>query len=340
VFSVFNPELKTYWNISKDLPYQTSGSSLTIDIGWDAREFGNTGSAGTAMASVASAPLGTSAAMPVRITNVHRAGPNEAKPCNSALECPGLTEITGRFWVERVVTPVQFKQAVAFGRVGIEGRAVCVGWADCPAVTPAVNIPVRSVVADFAFVASATPVAAMVDDQRRKLVDLDTKCAKCHNGTRLSSAGTPIPRLSLHGGQRNENLNLCVVCHNPNQTDVAFRTAGKEASIDFKRMVHAIHAGGFRTTPYVVIGFNGSVHDYSGVRFPARLRDCTNCHLDDGRKGSFELPLQSSGIPQHNIGTTVVERCVSCHGPGKDKDVRRAHEIGGGSSSSDERDDD
>jgi OmcA/MtrC family decaheme c-type cytochrome len=166
-------------------------------------------------------------------------------------------------------------------------------------------------------------------------------------------------------------------------------------SVDFKTMVHSIHAGGFRTQPLVIIGRGSSVNDFSDVRFPRELRDCTNCHIDAGGKGTFELPLRagvlgttvrtqstylasprnidvnpandvrispiaavcsschdktevqshmvgtggaSFATTQAAIGTTVRERCASCHGPGKEQDVRRAHEIRGtsGSASNDD----
>jgi OmcA/MtrC family decaheme c-type cytochrome len=170
--------------------------------------------------------------------------------------------------------------------------------------------------------------------------------------------------------------------------------------VDFKTMVHSIHAGGFRETPFVVIGRDSSINDFSGVRFPATLSNCVNCHIDANGKGTFELPLKSSVLgttirtqsvyqvaqdkidpltkavlvpgqlrtidvdptndlrispiaatcsachdkaevrshmirtggasfstPQSAIGVTVKERCVSCHGPGREEDVRRAHEI-------------
>lgn len=221
-----------------------------------------------------------------------------------------------------------------------------------------------------------------------------------------------MPRLSLHGGNRNENLKLCVMCHTPNQTDVPYRyltsgtaadlrIGGPEVALDFKSMVHSIHAGAVRRNPLVIIGFNSSVNDFSDVRFPGELSNCTRCHVDANGKGSFELPLNAAVLgttvktqsvyqvplstptvpsnriidvnpfndtkvsptaatcsgchdsaevrshmtrtggasfatTQQAIGKTVVERCASCHGPGKSEDVRRAHEIGGGSAGHDD----
>ena len=210
---------------------------------------------------------------------------------------------------------------------------------------------------------------------------------------RPAARGRVVPRLSLHGNNRTENLGLCVMCHNPNQTDVPYRyqtagtiadprIAGTETPIDFKVLVHSIHAGGFRTAPFVVIGFGSSVNDFSDVRFPRELRNCVNCHIDANGKGTFELPIRTTlgttvntqstylvppgahpqhqrqplrrseddadgghllGLPrqvrgpeplvktggasfatsQANIGTTVKEKCANCHGPGKEKDVRK-----------------
>lgn len=170
------------------------------------------------------------------------------------------------------------------------------------------------------------------------------------------------------------------MCHNPNQTDAPYRSTGAEESVDFKRLVHGIHSGGFRKSPLVIVGFQGSVNDYSTVRFPSQLRNCVLCHIDNSGKGTFELPVasslgstvnsgsalsplpgfvdvnptpdlkispiaaacsachDSSEIKRHMIsrgasfGATQAtlagkEQCVNCHGPGREKDVRRAHEI-------------
>lgn len=312
IFAITNPGTGEVWDILNALPYQSAGASLTIDIGWDpAGDFSNTGSAGAALSPIVTASLGSGAAMPIQRRNLNSRTAGASR-CTSSVECPGVADFHNRFWIQQAVTPVKFTQALRAGRVGIEGHPVCNGIVGCPSGPPYAAIPVRSETADFSFVASTTPVSAMVPDQRRQVVDFATKCAKCHDGARLSGNGTPIPRLSLHGSNRNENLKLCVMCHNPNQTDVPYRvvtadarTSGAETAIDFKRMVHSIHAGKFRTSPFIVIGFNTSINDFSGVRFPARLSDCTNCHIDNGTKGTFELPLAAS-IP----GTTVTTGSV------------------------------
>jgi OmcA/MtrC family decaheme c-type cytochrome len=401
IFSIKDPTTGMVWDIKTALPYQSAGAGLTIDIGWDSStDFTNTGSANPALSPVVGTTLGSGAALPIQIRNLN-ALTNGANRCTTA-DCPGLAEQPNRFWVQRSVTPVRFKQTVAMGRIAIEGHPVCNGLPGCPTSNPPyANIPVRSETADFAYLPVSTPTATMVADPRRQVVDFSSKCAKCHDGSKLSGSGTPIPRLSLHGNNRNENLKLCVMCHNPNQTDVPYRlitsdsrTSGPETSIDFKRMIHGIHAGGFRKTPLVVVGFNTSINDYSGVRFPGELRNCVNCHIDKNGKGTFELPLNSAvlgstvstgsvyavaagslrsidvnpfndlkitptaatcsgchdesevrshmirtggasfGTLQQNIGSTVIERCATCHGPGKEKDVRKAHEIRSGGSQS------
>jgi OmcA/MtrC family decaheme c-type cytochrome len=312
IFSVANPVNGGYWLIKNDAPYVGAGANLGIDIGWDpATDFGNTGSSNAALTPVSTTALGVAAAAPVTWRNLNAVA-SPATPCTAA-SCPGIPEATGRYFVERTVTPVGFRSPVRFGRVAIEGRPVCSGLTGCPTSTPPYAvIPVRAQVADFAFVANAIPTSAMVDRQRRPVVDFDAKCANCHDGRTLDGAGVAIPRLNMHGSNRTENTQLCVMCHNANQTDVAYRavtadarTSTAEVSIDFKRMVHAIHAGRFRSSPYVVVGFNSLVRDYSGVRFPREISNCLNCHVEVNGRGTFELPLQSSVL-----GSTVVTGSV------------------------------
>jgi OmcA/MtrC family decaheme c-type cytochrome len=168
---------------------------------------------------------------------------------------------------------------------------------------------------DFFAITDATPVP------RRLVVDI-ANCDKCHGV------------LSLHGSNRVDEPRLCVICHNANNTDINRRPAdpattpdGKvEEAIDFKRMIHAIHAGGpdhgFREEGIVVFGFGGSAHDYSEVRFPGILNVCTTCHIS----GTNELPLGENVLattidsgadiadPSDDLNITPTAAvCTACH---------------------------
>jgi OmcA/MtrC family decaheme c-type cytochrome len=327
IFSVTNPVSGAPWDIKAAAPFTAAGANLTLDIGWDAAEFSNTGSANAALTPVATSTLGTAAALVAQVRGIQTAG----VPCASATDCPGVPSLTNRYAVTRLITPQKFVKLPAIASVAIEGRPVCAGLAECAAFPPGppfVNIPVTSQMAAFKLTASN---AALVTNPRRKIVDI-AKCHACHDD-RDHGTGV-VPKLSLHGGNRNENLTVCVTCHNPNQTDVAYRytpltpdadVSGAEQPINFTYMVHAIHSGGFRGKRYAVIGFNSSVNDFSGVRFPKKLRDCTNCHVNTATgKGTYELPL-AAGV----LGTTVKTQSnyLAALGAGRTVDVNPANDL-------------
>ncbi|MGE5242453.1 MAG: OmcA/MtrC family decaheme c-type cytochrome [Bacteroidota bacterium] len=183
--------------------------------------------------------------------------------------------------------------AAGTGRVGFEGHPAALDTAPTPAYT--VRVPVTSVVKDWAISGTLTA--------RRNVVDI-AKCDQCH------------AQLSLHGNNRTDEPRLCVICHNPNDTDAARRPKtggilsggvdGKlEESIDFKRMIHGIHGAGMREKGLVVYGFGGSVNDFSDVRFPGILNDCSTCHTATSYQltGIWETPTES-GILGSTISTT------------------------------------
>src|SRR5262249_56390114 len=75
-------------------------------------------------------------------------------------------------------------------------------------------------------------------------------CNTCHNP------------LSAHGGSR-QDVKLCVTCHSPQTHD-----PDTGNTVDFKVMIHKIHRGEDLPsvqagTPYVIIGNNGSINDFS-----------------------------------------------------------------------------
>ncbi len=156
---------------------------------------------------------------------------------------------------------------------------------------------------------------------RRRVIDID-KCNACHD---TAGAG-----LSLHGNNRAGEMQVCVLCHNPDATDIRRRPADpsmaldgkREVSVDMKRLIHGIHSGMDLQDPLVVYGFGGNPHDYSEVSFLGNLENCLTCH----EPGTYStdaawhtLPSTSDTGPEVtdpsddlNI-SQVTSTCSSCH---------------------------
>jgi OmcA/MtrC family decaheme c-type cytochrome len=151
----------------------------------------------------------------------------------------------------------------------------------------------------------------------RRTVVGETNCNQCH------------VHLTLHGNRRNDPQ-YCVMCHNPSDTDFSQRPAGQTAqTINMGVMVHRIHdgvnvvpAGG---KPYIIAGFGGSTNDFSGVLYPAMspagdatyLQNCSLCHVNSTEQN--DLPLMS-GLnpvvdPQGWINPVqpISSACSGCH---------------------------
>jgi len=161
---------------------------------------------------------------------------------------------------------------------------------------------------EFYFSVDGSPVAP------RRTVVAETNCNQCH------------VHLTLHGNRRNDPQ-YCVLCHNPSDTDFSQRPAGQAAqTINFAVMAHRIHdgvnvvkSGG---KPYVVAGFGGSSHDFSGILFPAMsptgqatyLQNCSLCHTN-GSEQNLPVGLNPVVDPQGWINPVqpASSACSGCH---------------------------
>jgi hypothetical protein len=112
--------------------------------------------------------------------------------------------------------------------------------------------------ATFDFVPDGSAVTT-----RRDIVP-DQACNACHGN------------LGAHDERR--TVSLCVLCHQPQTTD-----PDTGNTLDMTTMVHKIHMGAELPsvqagTPYQIIGYGGTAHDYSTVHYPADVRNCETCH--------------------------------------------------------------
>jgi len=141
-------------------------------------------------------------------------------------------------------------------------------------------------------VTNAVAYAGVTDAEpqpRRNAVAIE-RCDQCHN------------QLAMHGNNRTDEPEVCVVCHNPNATDINRRNSPcsdelgtDDVPIDMKRMIHLLHASGATGVPYEVCGFGNSVHVYD-VAYPGHLNNCEGCHEPGGY-----YPVDPSAV----LGTTV-----------------------------------
>jgi OmcA/MtrC family decaheme c-type cytochrome len=301
VFSVTDPQTGNSYNIlggvNADEPFRPP-ATLQVYFSWNAGDGG-----ATELVNTKSGPFVTPRAMSADgfVTGPAPASATSVNALTSAGSCSALGSpcalLPTAYWVGLTLPTT----AADYGRIGIGGHpSIQAGYDPVKHAPIFASIPVTSVYEDYP-IRSTSPTSPPAT-ARRKVVDF-SKCKVCHDNGRHGDT-LVVPRLSLHGANRNEEPQVCVMCHNPNQTDAAYRTSGAEESVDFKRLIHGIHAGGFREKPLVIIGRNGSVNDFSHVRFPARLSNCLNCHIDVNRQGTFELPLASK------LGSTIVTGSV------------------------------
>ena len=151
----------------------------------------------------------------------------------------------------------------------------------------------------------------------REVVTL-ANCNQCHN------------ELHAHGDNRDKITN-CLLCHTSGAEDGNVATSGggtPGVAIDFKVLIHKIHAGGklpsvlgvatnsngsrnysATPTPYIVQGFQASLHDYSEFAFPVWPSMLTPMPRDTGYS-----TLNSTQQGLENTMRSGAIDCDKCHG--------------------------
>ena len=161
----------------------------------------------------------------------------------------------------------------------------------------------------------------------RRTVVAETNCNQCHVS------------LSEHGNLRN-NTEYCVLCHNPSNTDASTRATATVASyksqppqgINFNLLVHRLHDGVNAAAddpknPYIVVGYMGSINNFSGTLFPVMspagdatyMQNCAVCHVNSSEQNDLPLMgnLNQVTDPQGWINPVgaISSACSGCHVP-------------------------
>jgi OmcA/MtrC family decaheme c-type cytochrome len=201
--------------------------------------------------------------------------------------------------------------------IGLEGRMVGNLNAGTTKEIDGVEYGAKNVVMNFSVDGSAVA-------PRRTVVNLVQDCNRCH------------VKLSLHGENRNQ-IEMCVLCHNPSENDLSQRTAPPylgtpPQGINFALLVHRIHSGSAQASfigrPFTVVGFGGTPVNFNNVVFPVfhnyqetetddALNKCYVCHSN----GSYQNDIPNMANlnivhdPQGIIPNSgpIAAACMGCH---------------------------
>jgi OmcA/MtrC family decaheme c-type cytochrome len=195
------------------------------------------------------------------------------------------------------------------GRVALQGKPVLEFAPADPTATTDIQVRAKTPVYDYALADGA-----MMAPARRAVTD-SAKCTGCHKGS-----------LYQHGGNRIDNVEMCIMCHNEASSEqnvrVDFGVDASEAydgkagqTYGFKSMLHAVHASGHSEKALVIYRGRGI------YAFAADRDQLSNW------PGEGSLPVYGSddgtGAPvmqNHNFVTAHYPRdlnaCSACHTDG------------------------
>tara|TARA_R110002072_G_scaffold136285_2_gene278588 strand:+ start:9292 stop:12180 length:2889 start_codon:yes stop_codon:yes gene_type:complete len=179
-------------------------------------------------------------------------------------------------------------------------------------------------------------------------IDSSEGCYRCHTD------------IQFHGGGR-KGYDTCLLCHGVAGAEDAatYVYANGEASpgvtIDFRTMLHKIHAGKTLAAGenYKIAGFGGNGHSYEHVGYPfmpGGVSNCASCHGENSTAWvepaerlhpMAMVPTRSwraacaschdtTAAQAHidaNTSPSGGEACAICHGVGEDEDVRSVHTV-------------
>jgi OmcA/MtrC family decaheme c-type cytochrome len=207
------------------------------------------------------------------------------------------------------------------GIVALQGKPRTVSLGD---PTGTQRVRVKTPTYEWLVGTSDVPLA-----NRRAIVDTTGKCLNCHVGS-----------LYQHGGNRVDNVDMCILCHNSASNEKNVRTGmGVDASeaydgragetFEMKTMLHRIHSVAVRDeSPFVIYRNRGIYAFASDVSLVPNwdaggVEGCDEEEIARGERDVFGSdPTSENSCQPHNFHAPDYPRalnaCAACHTPNFD----------------------
>ena len=191
-------------------------------------------------------------------------------------------------------------------RIALQGKPRLVSVAD-----PTATMMVRAKTPVYDFVVGTGAKAS----DRRVIVNTTEKCLKCHVGS-----------LYQHGGNRVDNIEMCILCHNSASSEQSVRVGmGVTASeaydgkagqtFEMKTMLHRIHSAGAAGSPPIVIYRNRGIYAWAPEgtvipNWPTGEPDADGKLPVFGAEGPNALQVHNYHNPTY---PRLLNDCMACH---------------------------
>lgn len=251
-------------------PFNTFGSTISARAGWSTLNYTNAGAivgSGTTQAQAVNflAKVSTTGNAPAPATTATNTATSVIPAIPAVIVSADKTMLTARF---PYPVPTLAERAIVggSGAIGAQASLQLLGVADVGKTAPQISGSSPALFATGVPILSPDPVPFAITDTtavtRRQVVDYNN-CLRCHK------------KLVLHGSRVN-NVQFCVMCHNPAQAprvQASGAAAGSSGSepVDFKYFIHGIHSAQYKA---------GTL-DFTDVGFPGELGNCLGCHKTD-----------------------------------------------------------
>jgi OmcA/MtrC family decaheme c-type cytochrome len=148
---------------------------------------------------------------------------------------------------------------------------------------------------------------------RRVIVDTTDKCLKCHVGS-----------LYQHGGNRVDNVEMCILCHNSASNEQSVRVGmGVTASeaydgkvgqtFEMKTMLHAIHSAGEAGSPPIVIYRNRGIYAWAPEGTVIPNWPGTGSQPVFGSDDGTGAPVMQTHNYHNPTYPRLLNDCAACH---------------------------